>query len=311
MLAQAIFQRAREVVAAGRRGSVRGAARGRRAAVDPRVEHRLFRATSPTRRSSTSDGIAVAHSVPTLEGQPMAEQEDLGAAGRRAGTLAQLRAVYSDRTLRDPRSRCSPATRQFGSIRIGVSTLLVAQRAAATRSAAPPAAVARRAARVDARRDAARAVDAAADPRDPERPDAPRTRRARRARSICRRQEFRDLGSSFDAVSAQLSAMVARPTGRLPCAVGDRLRVGRWTTSRTRWRCSRRDGRADVQQPGDERAAAASLDRPTAAPRQSRAAARRAHAGGAAIAGPGVAGVAAEARRPPDGRHAPSRPIAC
>ena len=44
-----------------------------------------------------------------------------------------------------------------------------------------------RAAHLHAGRDAARAVDAAADPRDPERPDAPRTRRARRpARSAGR-----------------------------------------------------------------------------------------------------------------------------
>ena len=72
-------------------------------------------------------------------------------------------------------------------------------------------------------RDAAGAVDAAADSRDPERPHAPRPRRARRPPgSAGRERSSRISGSSFDAVSAQLSESRAKAL-----SLAHRLRVRR------------------------------------------------------------------------------------
>ena len=82
---------------------------------------------------------------------------------------------------RVPRSRCCSATAEFGSIRIGVSTLLIRQRPRTRRCGPALVDGARRARRRGARRDAARAAAAAADSRHPQRPDAPRPRRVRRA----------------------------------------------------------------------------------------------------------------------------------
>ena len=91
------------------------------------------------------------------------------------------------------------------------------------------------------RRDAAVAVDAPADPRHPER--SGRFGRGELDVTLdLPEQEFRDLGSSFDAVSAQLSAMAARPRDRDPDRAGPRPTSSRsWRTSRTRWRSSRRE----------------------------------------------------------------------
>ena len=47
-----------------------------------------------------ASGIAVAHSFPRLEDRPLADAEDLTAVVE-AGVVAQLRAVYSDRYVRD------------------------------------------------------------------------------------------------------------------------------------------------------------------------------------------------------------------
>ena len=62
-------------------------------------------------------------------------------------------------------------------------------------------------AHLDDGRDAAGAVDAAADSRHPERADAPRAAASSVSGSICQGDEFGELGSSFNAVSAQLSAV--------------------------------------------------------------------------------------------------------
>jgi len=74
------------------------------------------------------DGVAVAHSSPSEEGKPIPEQEDLSAILDR-NALRLLRIVYSDRTfeIRQP-FEIQPGhigEHQFGSIRIGISTLLV------------------------------------------------------------------------------------------------------------------------------------------------------------------------------------------
>lgn len=202
MLAQAIFQRARQVVALGSAdpyGALR-ADGGVRSILESSVgysENVTYAAIVD------KDGIAVAHLFPTLEGQPMAEQEELAPLVR-AGTIAQLRAVYSDRTF-EIRQPMLVDDRQFGSIRIGVSTLLVRSElrhalwgAAGTVLGAL----------------AVSSLFAMLLSHWMLRPihviQSGLTRLGRGELDVrldLPEQEFRDLGSSFDAVSQQLSAM--------------------------------------------------------------------------------------------------------
>jgi signal transduction histidine kinase len=72
-----------------------------------------------------ANGVAVAHSFPRLEGQPLPAASDWRAL-EKGGKLAQFRAVYSDSTfeIREPLIS-APSNQTFGAIRIGVSPLLV------------------------------------------------------------------------------------------------------------------------------------------------------------------------------------------
>ncbi len=202
MLAQAIFQRARQVVAEGPAdpyGALR-ADGGVRAMLESSVgysENVTYAAIVD------KDGNAVAHLFPSLEGQPMAEQEDLAPLVR-AGTIAQLRAVYSDRTF-EIRQPMLAGDRQFGAIRIGVSTLLVrSELRHALWGAAGTVLVAL----------AVSSLFAMLLSQWMLRPihviQSGLTRLGRGELDVrldLPEQEFRDLGSSFDAVSQQLSAM--------------------------------------------------------------------------------------------------------
>ena len=202
MLAQAIFQRTRQVVAeagADPYGAVR-ADGGVRSILESSVgysENVTYAAIVD------KDGIAVAHLFPTLEGQPMAEQEDLAPVVK-AGTIAQLKAVYSDRTF-EIRQPMLAGDRQFGSIRIGVSTLLVrSELRRALYGAAGTVLVAL----------AVSSLFAMLLSQWMLRPihviQSGLTRLGRGELDVrldLPEQEFRDLGSSFDAVSQQLSAM--------------------------------------------------------------------------------------------------------
>ena len=121
LLRQAIFQRAREVVLAEKDpyaalradGGIRSLLQSS-VAYSPNVTYAAI---------VNREGIAVAHSFPSEEGYPIAEQEDLTPIlDRNAMTL--LRTVYSDRTF-EIRQPLLFGEQQFGSIRIGISTLLV------------------------------------------------------------------------------------------------------------------------------------------------------------------------------------------
>lgn len=68
-------------------------------------------------------GLAVAHSFRGLEGRPLPIQAQLQDVTR-SSMLGQMRAVYSDRIL-EVRQQLRFGERDFGAIRIGVSTLLV------------------------------------------------------------------------------------------------------------------------------------------------------------------------------------------
>ena len=280
MLAQAIFQRAKEVVAAGGADPYEAlrADGGMRSIIESSVgysENVTYAAIV------NKDGIAVAHTFPTLEGQPLAEQEDLAplacAPARSRSCAPSIRTAPLKSA-----SRCSRAISQFGSIRIGVSTLLVRSelRRAVLRRRRHRA---RRARRVVAVRDAAVAVDAAADSCDPERAVAARTRRARRQARSAGAGVPATSGSSFDAVSAQLSRSVgARPIRRrrAPAVATDLESVDGQPRGCGGAVFAAR--RTDLLQQGHERAAAArrSIDAlPADAPGE---ADRRAHAGGPA-----------------------------
>ena len=154
------------------------------------------------------DGVAVAHSFKDQEGQKVPDQAICRRCWRAAHGAAadRLRRISTSRSA----SRCSSATRNSAPIKIGISTHPGQERAEAR---VPPGAAERahRTGHFDDRGDAAGAVDAAADSRHPERPDAA-GRGELDVRLDLEGDEFKDLGSSFDAVSAQLSE--SRAEGR-------------------------------------------------------------------------------------------------
>ncbi|MGH9331558.1 MAG: HAMP domain-containing protein [Vicinamibacterales bacterium] len=126
MLANAIFQRAREVVP--------DAPDPYRALREDRGLRSILESAAAYSENVTyaaivnPEGLAVAHSFPRLEGQPLAKAEDLKAL-QEAGAVAQLRAIYSESTyeIRQPllTGKEGMPSETFGAIRIGVSPLLV------------------------------------------------------------------------------------------------------------------------------------------------------------------------------------------
>ncbi|MEP6919413.1 MAG: histidine kinase dimerization/phospho-acceptor domain-containing protein, partial [Acidobacteriota bacterium] len=202
MLAQAIFQRAREVVAQG--GPDPYAALRDDGGVRSILESSMgFSRTVTYAAIVDKDGMAVAHNFRALEGQRMPPQEDLDQLVT-AGKLAQLQAVYSDRTF-EVRTPMLAGDQEFGVIRIGVSTLLVREELrGALRLAAGTIVVALIVSTLLAMLLSnwiLRPIHVI---------QSGLTRLGRGELDVTLdlpEQEFRDLGSSFDAVSAQLSAM--------------------------------------------------------------------------------------------------------
>ena len=121
LLRQAIFQRAREVVpgapdpyaALREDGGIRSLLQSS-VAYSPNVTYAAI---------VNREAIAVAHSFPSEEGKTVPEQEDLSAILSHSA-VSLLRTVYSDRTF-EIRQPLLFGEQQFGSIRIGISTLLV------------------------------------------------------------------------------------------------------------------------------------------------------------------------------------------
>ena len=203
MLATAIFHRGQEVVALG--------------LTDPYEALREDGGIRSIIESSTAnwpgviyvaivnkDGIAVAHNNVSLEGIPLEKQEDFAplAVGR---SWNQFQAVYSDRILEISLPFNDENGQDFGEIRVGVTTTLVRSDVKkAVRATAGAIIVALIAASLVAMllsqwmlrpihviqsglsRLGRGELDVKLDLED---------------------QEFRDLGSSFDAISAQLSAL--------------------------------------------------------------------------------------------------------
>ena len=129
LLRQAIFQRAREVVPASARetgASMQAAyeALQKDGGIRSLLESSVGYSRNVTYAAIVNrDGIAIAHSFKTQEGQKMPDQQDLSALVER-NALALLRAVYSDRTY-ETREPLLFGDQEFGSIRIGISMVLV------------------------------------------------------------------------------------------------------------------------------------------------------------------------------------------
>jgi signal transduction histidine kinase len=133
LLSRALFQRAREVVSEGPADPYKALREdgGIRSILQSSI---AYSAHVTYAAIVDPQGIAIAHGIPTREGSPLAEQEEFEPL-LEAGPVARLRAVYSDRAfeVRQPILVRSPQAgqgelegdAQFGSIRIGVSTLLV------------------------------------------------------------------------------------------------------------------------------------------------------------------------------------------
>jgi signal transduction histidine kinase len=126
LVANAIYHRAREVVTDGS-----DAYQALRA--DPGLrsilQSSLYSKNVTFAAIADVNGVAVAHAVTALEEQPIPPGEDLSALLARQ-PLAQLIAIYSGpgRNLQFTQPLLlSPGNTQFGSIRIGISTLLLRQ----------------------------------------------------------------------------------------------------------------------------------------------------------------------------------------
>ena len=122
LLSRALFQRAREVVGEGTPDPYAALRQdgGIRSILQSSIgysAHVTYAAIVDPR------GVAIVHAFPSREGLPMPGQEDFGALVT-AGPLEQLQAVYSDRTF-EVNQPLLAGDEQFGSIRIGVSTVLV------------------------------------------------------------------------------------------------------------------------------------------------------------------------------------------
>jgi len=123
LLRQAIYQRARQVVSASGSTDPYEALHQ-----DGGIRSILQSAVAYSRNVTyaaivNKDGVAVAHNFPSEEGKQIPEQEDLEKIITRS-SIAQLKAVRADRTY-EMRQPLLFGDQQFGSIRIGISTILV------------------------------------------------------------------------------------------------------------------------------------------------------------------------------------------
>ena len=121
LLKQAIYQRAREVVPTAKDPY---AALQQDGGIRSLLDSSAAYSANVTYAAITNrDGIAVAHNFVSEEGKPLAEQEELQAIVDR-NAYALMQAVLSDRTFEVTQPLLF-GDQQFGTIRIGISTILV------------------------------------------------------------------------------------------------------------------------------------------------------------------------------------------
>ncbi len=205
MLAQAIFQRAREVVANATPGTDPYDALRNDSGIRSILESSVGYSPNVNYAAIVDpQGVAVAH-FPPPEQQVMVEQEDLEPIVK-AGPMTQLRVVYSDRTfeIRKPILAGSGAE-EFATIRIGVSTLLVRSELQQALNRAGTTVLA---ALVISSLVAMLLAQWMLRPIHVIQSGLTRLGRGELdVRLDLPEHEFRDLGSSFEAISAQLSAV--------------------------------------------------------------------------------------------------------
>lgn len=213
MLARAAFQRAREVTP-GPGADLRSALRqdgGLRAILESGIgygPHVTYVAIVD------AEGIAIAHPFPSEEGQRLPAQEPLEQL-LQAGAYRQLQAIYSDETF-EYQLPILAGDETFGSIRVGVATTLVRVELEDALKAAAGSVLA---ALLVASFVAMLLAQWMLRPIHVIQSGLTRLGRGELDVSLdLPGKEFRDLGSSFDAVSAQLSAVRAKP---LPAAATD------------------------------------------------------------------------------------------
>jgi signal transduction histidine kinase len=124
LLARAIYHRAREVVAIG---DDRGEALSRDPGMRSILESSLYAKGVTFAALADAQGFAVAHADRRREGLPLAGAANIDELLARS-SIMQLRAIYSDRGRNlEFRQALRIGDADFGSIRIGVSTLLIRQ----------------------------------------------------------------------------------------------------------------------------------------------------------------------------------------
>jgi signal transduction histidine kinase len=122
LLSRALFQRTREVVREHPNDS--HAALRNDGGIRSILESSIGYSENVTYAAIVGpDGMAIAHAFPSRQGLPVPEQPDFAEVVK-ARPLTQLQAVYADQTF-EVRQPLLAGDQQFGSIRIGVSTLLV------------------------------------------------------------------------------------------------------------------------------------------------------------------------------------------
>ena len=204
MLAQAIFQRAKDVVPTSPPGSDPYEALRQDGGVRSILESSVGFSRNVTYAAIVdNDGLAIAHCFPSLERQPMAQQEDLAPLVL-AGSIEQFSAIYSDRTF-EIRQRILAGTDEFGTIRIGVSMVFVRDEMRQALNRAGTTVVA---ALLISSLVAMLLAQWMLRPIHVIQSGLTRLGRGELdVRLDLPGHEFRDLGSSFEAVSAQLSAL--------------------------------------------------------------------------------------------------------
>jgi signal transduction histidine kinase len=125
LLARTVYQAATQAASAEATASSLQANAGIRVLVEAGM---AFSANVTYVAITDTSGTALVHSSPVLVGERVPQAEEL-AAVIEAGTLSQLRAIYSDRTfeVREKLLAGAPdaTPREFGAIRVGLSMLLV------------------------------------------------------------------------------------------------------------------------------------------------------------------------------------------
>ena len=202
MLANALFDRAKSVVAQGPAEPYEALRQ------DGGIQSIISSSSAYSKNVAyvaivNKDGIAIAHSLDPLIGQPMPQQGDFLPLAT-APPIQQLRAIYSDETYEITKPMLAD-DQFFGTIRVGVSTTLLRSE---LRDAMRNAAGAVFFALILSSRVAMLLSQWMLRPIHVILSGLSRLGRGELDVTLdLKEQEFRDLGSSFEAVSAQLSAL--------------------------------------------------------------------------------------------------------